>query len=70
MVKKMALVDYNKCHPQECNGGICPATQACERKLLRQEAPNEVPMTDPSLCRCCADCARACPKKAIQVVTI
>lgn len=70
MAKKLALVDYNRCRPAECNNGVCPAAQACERKLLKQEVPGEIPMTDPALCRGCADCARACPQQAIQVVTV
>jgi translation initiation factor RLI1 len=68
MAKKMALVDFNKCRPEKC--GVCPAAEACPHKLLVQEAIAQAPMTDPSLCRGCADCVRACPEKAIQIVTI
>jgi translation initiation factor RLI1 len=68
MAKKMALVDFNKCRPEEC--GVCPAAEACSYKLLKQEVSAEAPMTDPSLCRGCADCVRACPHKAIQVVSM
>ena len=67
MPGKMALVDFSKCKPGQCAGGLCLAAQACQRKLLTQEAPNEVPMTDPSLCRACGDCLRACPLGAIQI---
>ena len=69
MSGKMALVDFDKCRPEKCNGGLCAAAAACPRKLLKQEAPNEIPMTNPSLCRGCGDCARACPAKAIKIVT-
>lgn len=68
MPSKMALVDFGKCTPDQC--AECPAVKACPRKLLRQEAPGEPPMTNPSLCRGCGDCARACPAKAIKVVNI
>ena len=68
MTSKMALVDFPKCHPEECGDGICVAVLACPRKLLKQEQPGEIPMTDPSICQGCADCARACPLKAIQIV--
>ena len=67
MPSKMALVDFNKCKPEECEEGICVAALACEKKLLTQEAPYEIPMTNPFLCRGCADCVRACPEKAIQI---
>jgi translation initiation factor RLI1 len=69
MPSKMALVDYNKCRPSECDSGRCTAALACTRRLLRQEAPYEPPMPDPSLCRGCGDCVRACTRKAIVIST-
>ena len=68
MPGKMALVDYNKCSPGQCENGVCAAAVACTRKLLKQEAPFDVPMTDPFLCRACGDCVRVCPMKAIQIM--
>ncbi len=65
---KMALVDYKKCLTGKCESGICAATLACSRKLLKQDAPYDIPMPDPSLCRGCGDCVRACPMKAIEIV--
>ena len=71
MPTKMALVDYKKCHPEKCDSGVCAAALACPHELLRQiEGPYEVPMTHPSLCQGCGDCVRACPLKAIQIVTM
>ena len=67
MPSKMAIIDFNKCNPKDCEDGICKAAVACERKLMVQEAPYEIPMTDPFLCKGCADCARACPAKAIVI---
>ena len=69
MGSKMALVDFHKCKPKKCNQGICLAAEACSHKLLKQEAPNKPPMTNPAICRGCADCVRACPLKAIKVVS-
>lgn len=68
MPGKMALVNYDKCHPESCDCGICAAALACSRKLLTQEAPYETPMTDPSPCKGCGDCVLACPAKAIELV--
>ena len=70
MPSKMALVNYNKCHPEKCDGGVCAAALACSRKLMRQESPYDIPMTDPSICQGCGDCVRACPLKAIEIVRI
>jgi translation initiation factor RLI1 len=67
MPTKIALIDFKKCFPQKCRDGICTAALACTNKLLKQEAPYEIPMPDPSLCRGCGDCAQACPFKAIKV---
>jgi len=68
MPGKMALIQFDKCHPEMCENGICIAIKACPRKLLKQEAPNEIPMTDPVICRGCGDRARVCPAKAIKIV--
>ncbi|MBI2851245.1 MAG: 4Fe-4S binding protein [Chloroflexi bacterium] len=65
MPKKMALVDYNLCRPAHCDRGICPAVLVCPQNLLKQEAPYEPPMPDPSICKGCGDCVHACPLKAI-----
>jgi translation initiation factor RLI1 len=69
MAGKLALVDYSKCDPEKCEEGICAAALACPRRLISQEDRHEAPMTDPSPCRGCGDCARSCPLKAIEVVT-
>ncbi len=66
-MSKTALVIYDKCRPQQCENGLCAAARACERRLITQEGPNEIPMTNPALCKGCADCVRACPAGAIQI---
>lgn len=66
MPSKVALVDYNKCRPDQCNGGVCQATLACRYKQLKQEKVNEAPM-NPFVCRGCGDCVRACPMNAIEI---
>ena len=72
MPSKMVAVDFDKCKPDRCdkNSSTCAAAKACPRKLLTQEAPHETPMTNPSVCKACADCVRACPLKAIKIITI
>jgi translation initiation factor RLI1 len=70
MPSKIALVDYNKCHPDKCENGTCRAAQACRYRLLKQERLFEIPMADPFICRGCGDCVRACPMKAIEVTRV
>lgn len=67
MPSKVALIDFNKCRPDTCENGICKAAQVCKYKLLKQEKPHEIPITDPFICKGCGDCARACPLNAIEI---
>ena len=67
MPKPRAAVEYEKCHPEQCEKGICAAVLACPTKTLKQEAPYEVPYPL-GLCRGCAQCVLACPFKAIRMV--
>jgi len=68
MTSKIALVNYKKCRPERCDSGACAAVLACSHKLLKQEAPYDIPLTGPSVCQGCGDCVRACPLKAIKIV--
>ena len=66
MPKPKASVDYNKCDPKSCSqDGVCPAAEACELNILKQDAPGEEPYTTSAPCRSCFKCIGACPKKAI-----
>lgn len=69
MSGKVALVIFEKCHPEKCNKGVCVATLACPHKLIKQEAPYDIPMFHPSTCQGCGECTRACPLEAIKIVT-
>jgi translation initiation factor RLI1 len=66
--KQMAMVDYRKCQPEKCDEGICLAVLACPNKILKQEAPYEMPDPNPSMCVGCGLCAQACPLKAILMM--
>ena len=68
MPDKIAIVDFNKCHPEECGDGVCLASLACPHKLIKQEAPYETPMFHPSTCQGCSECAKAYPLEAIRIV--
>ncbi len=68
MPQPKVVLDYERCDPETCEGGICAAAQVCEKKVLRQEAPGEMPDLYPSLCRGCIDCISACPRDAIRLM--
>jgi len=67
MPGKMALVNYHICRPDRCDDGVCRAVSKCPLKLITQEAPYEIPMTDPFACRGCGSCVQACSEKAICI---
>ena len=68
MPRKTVVVDYQVCEPEECEDGICQAALVCEKKILTQEAPYEMPDTKASVCLSCATCVKACPKNAVYVM--
>jgi Fe-S-cluster-containing hydrogenase component 2 len=67
MPKKTVVVDYHACDPNQCENGICKAALVCERKVLTQEAPYEMPDAKASMCLSCSLCVLECPKSAIHV---
>ncbi len=68
MPKRMAVVDYSKCEPDRCAGGICLAASACPKKVLKQITPFEMPSPNPAMCVGCGECTQACPLKAIRMM--
>lgn len=66
MPQPKIVVDYSRCDPSFCDQGICAAAQVCERKVLRQEKPGEMPDLYPAMCLGCIDCLTACPQGAIR----
>jgi NAD-dependent dihydropyrimidine dehydrogenase PreA subunit len=61
-------IDFNKCQPARCTGGICVAIHACPHKAFVQEQPYDFPLHDASMCTGCGSCVSACPVKAIRMV--
>jgi translation initiation factor RLI1 len=68
MPKQVAVINYQRCEPALCEAGICQATLACPRKLLKQEAPFEMPDAYTNMCVGCAICVQACPKEAVKMI--
>jgi translation initiation factor RLI1 len=68
MPNPRAIVNYRRCDPNKCDTGICAAVLECPNKVLKQEAPYEVPFSHPSrFCKGCAKCVQACPFEAIHI---
>ncbi len=67
MPQKIAVIDYQKCIPEKCERGICLASNECERRVLKQEEPYEMPDT-PLMCAGCGVCVQACPAGAIRMM--
>ncbi len=69
MPKKTVAIDYQACEPKNCDDGVCKAAQICEKKLLNQLEPYELPdIKAPSLCLSCARCVVVCPNNAVRVL--
>lgn len=68
MPKKTIVINYQVCDPEICKDGVCKAIQVCERKVITQEAPFELPDTRSSMCLGCALCLRECLNGAIRML--
>jgi translation initiation factor RLI1 len=68
IIKRIPVIDFNKCFPERCHRGICIAGYACPHKVFFQEKPYDFPMHNASMCIGCGSCSDACPLKAIRMV--
>ncbi len=67
MAKAVATIIWDRCRPQDHEGGLCLAVEACPRRVLRQEKKGEPPIPM-GLCRGCGTCVTACPFEAIKLM--
>lgn len=68
--KTFASLDYEKCHPNQCNPdkGLCLAAPACGHKVIKNlDGPFESPIIFQDMCMGCWDCIDACPLDAIVI---
>jgi Fe-S-cluster-containing hydrogenase component 2 len=68
LIMPVPSIDFNECHPERCDHGICAAGQACPHKAFFQESPYDFPMHNASMCVGCGSCSAACPFKAIRML--
>lgn len=69
MPQPRIAIDYQACDPSSCEKGVCASAQICERNVLRQEKPGELPNIYPNLCLGCVDCISVCPKSALSMMS-
>jgi len=62
------VLDYQRCDPNCSEDGVCPASLVCERKVLTQEEPGELPDLYPARCLGCVDCLSLCPTGALELM--
>lgn len=63
-----ALLNPDRCRPEECESGRCAVRSVCKVKAIYQDEPFEAPFVDWSRCHACSKCVVACPAKAISLV--
>ena len=67
MSKLMVYVDYQKCRPEQCPDGKCPAIKECEKRILKQDIPYDYPYRLSEMCLACGTCVSACPLEALRL---
>ncbi len=69
MPKRIAVIDYSKCHPDKCDHGVCAAAMQCEYgNLVQSDIYGEPEVNPAKWCRGCTKCVQACPFKAIRMM--
>ncbi len=68
MPQPRIAIDYQACDPSNCEKGVCASALVCERNVLRQEKPGELPDIYPNLCLGCVDCISVCPMNALHIM--
>jgi Fe-S-cluster-containing hydrogenase component 2 len=63
-----ALLNLDRCRPDQCTEGRCAVRQICAVRAILQEEPFEPPLVDWGRCIACSKCIGACPARAISLV--
>ena len=73
MRKRIAVIDRNKCHPDECGNylcaKLCPVNRAGGDCIL-PGVPDKKARIDEVLCTGCGICPNRCPFGAITIINL
>jgi len=74
MVKRIAIIDRDKCHPQECGNylcaKLCPVNRSGAECIYPGEDMGKKARIDEMLCTGCGICPNRCPFWAIQIINL
>lgn len=63
-----AMLNPDKCQPDQCADGVCAARKDCPTKAIFQEEPLDMPAIDTFRCRGCSKCLTECPMRAFYLI--
>ena len=74
MRKRIAIIDREKCHPQECGNylcaKLCPVNRAGADCIYPGEDKGNKARIDEVLCTGCGICPKRCPFGAIEIINL
>ncbi len=74
MRKRIAIIDREKCHPQECGNylcaKLCPVNRAGADCIYPGDDAGKKARIDEFLCTGCGICPKRCPFGAIQIINL
>ncbi|MFA6461276.1 MAG: ribosome biogenesis/translation initiation ATPase RLI [Candidatus Woesearchaeota archaeon] len=73
MAKRIAIIERQKCHPQDCGNYLCAKICPVNRtgvECIRADPVTTKAQIDELLCTGCGICPRRCPYGAIQIINL
>ncbi len=73
MAKRIAIIERQKCHPQDCGDYLCAKLCPVNRSGAECIKPDEITkkaVIDEKLCTGCKICSHRCPLNAIEIINL